>query len=465
MEALTLNQIALAVHGRLKGAGIDGESTVTELCTDSRKIKKGCLFLPLVGETFDGHDYIAASLEMGAAGCITAREVEDPLPGKFYIQVEDTQDALRDLATFYRRMFPIPVVAVTGSVGKTTTKDMVAAVLGEKYRVLKTDGNFNNNIGLPLTVLRLNRSHQVAVLEMGMNHFGEIDYLTRIARPDVAIITNIGDAHIENMGSRENTLKAKSEIFNGMTSLGKVVLNGDDPLLRTLEGKLEQEITWCGGGENCPWRITDLQEHWQDHMECVLHTPTTSWDQTIPGLGSHMIYPATMAAAVGRMFGVTDEQIRRGILEFEPTKMRMAILHRGNNITILNDTYNANPQSMRAAVDILAKQACDYRIAVLGDMLELGDLGPGLHEGVGRFLGQVGIDCLVTVGKLGECIADGAESAGCKEIYRCANQAEAQIALAAVLRPGSTILVKASRGMKFEHLVEYLAEVTPECEE
>ena len=165
------------------------------------------------------------------------------------------------------------------------------------------------------------------------------------------------------------------------------------------------------------------------------------------------------------MFGVTDEQIRRGILEFEPTKMRMAILHRGNDITILNDTYNANPQSMRAAVDILSKQDCAYRIAVLGDMLELGELGPSLHEGVGRFLGQVGIDCLVTVGKLGECIADGAESAGCKEIYRCANQAEAQIALSAVLRPGSTILVKASRGMKFEHLVEYLAEVTPECEE
>ena len=465
MEALTLNQIAQAVGGRLLGDGIDGAATVTEVCTDSRRIKKGCLFLPLVGERFDGHDFVPSALEAGAAGCITARPVEEKAPGKFYIQVGDTQDALRDLASYYRGLFSIPVVAVTGSVGKTTTKDMVSAVLGEKYQVLKTDGNHNNNIGLPMTVLRLMRSHQIAVLEMGMNHPGEIDYLTRIARPDVALITNIGDSHIENLGSRENILKAKCEIFHGMTAQGKAVLNGDDPLLRTLEGRLEQPITWCGTGEGCDWRMTDLEEHWQDHMECQLHSPTTAWHQEIPGLGAHMVYPAAMAAAVGRMFGVSDEQIHRGILEFEPTKMRMAIVHRGDHITILNDTYNANPQSMRAAVDILAKQPSAYRIAVLGDMLELGELGPGLHEGVGKFLGASGIDCLVTVGKLGGYIADGAESAGCREIYRCANQAEAQIALAKVLRPGSTVLVKASRGMKFEHLVEYLVEQTPECEE
>lgn len=465
MEALTLNQIAQAVGGRLLGSGIDGAASVTEVCTDSRRIKKGCLFLPLVGERFDAHDFIFSALKAGAAGCLTARDEAELLPGKFYIRVEDTQDALRDLAVYYRGLFDIPVVAVTGSVGKTTTKDMVSAVLGEKYQVLKTDGNHNNNIGLPLTVLRLKRSHQIAVLEMGMNHFGEIDYLTRIARPDVAIITNIGDSHIENLGSRENILKAKCEIFHGMDGKGRAVLNGDDPLLRTLAGKLDQEITWCGGGEGCDWWVTDLEEHWQDHMECQLHSPTTQWHQEIPSLGAHMIYPASMAAAVGRMFGVSDGQIHRGILEFEPTKMRMAILHRGDDITILNDTYNANPQSMRAAVDILSKQPSRYRIAVLGDMLELGNLGPGLHEGVGRFLGASGIDCLVTVGKLGACIADGAESAGCRTIRRCANQAEAQIALSELLRSGSTVLVKASRGMKFEHLVEYLVEQTPECEE
>ena len=462
MEQITLAQIADAVHGALMG-DVDAQAFVTSVTTDSRKVSPSSLFIPLVGEKFDGHDYILSALNGGALCALSARDVAELPAGKACIRVEDTQTALGELAAWYRSRFDIPVIAVTGSVGKTTTKDMIAAVLGEKYHVLKTDGNFNNNIGLPLTIFRLERTHEIAVLEMGMNHLGEIDYLTRIARPDVAVITNVGDAHIENMGCRENTLKAKAEIFHGMGGKGVAVLNGDDELLVTLEGKLDQRIVWCGGGENCTWRMTDLAEHWSDHMECTMHTPDAQWHQEIPGLGAHMIYPASMAAAVGNLYGVSDEQIRRGILLFEPTKMRMAILHRGEGITILNDTYNANPQSMRAAVDILSKQDCAYRIAVLGDMLELGDLGPALHQGVGRFLSHAGIHCLVTVGKLGEYIADGAEGGGV-EIHRCTNQAQAQAALSAVLRPGSTILVKASRGMQFEHLVDYLVEITSECE-
>lgn len=462
MEALTLSQVALATHGRILAGS--PELVVTAVGTDSRKVEENSLFVPLSGENFDGHHYIASALENGAAACLTAVEPEELAEGKGYVLVEDTMQALGDLAAYYRNLFDITVIGVTGSVGKTTTKDMIAAVLGEKYQVLKTDGNYNNNIGLPKTIFRLNRNHQFAVLEMGMNHLGEIDYLTRIARPDVAVITNIGDAHIENLGSRENTLKAKSEIFHGMTAAGHAVLNGDDALLRTLDGKLEQDITWCGNDERCDWHVTELKELWQDHMDCVLHSPTTRWEQTIPSLGAHMIYPATMAAAIGRMYGLTDQQIERGILEFEPTKMRMTILHRADDITILNDTYNANPQSMRAAVDILSKQGTKYRVAVLGDMLELGELGPALHESVGQFLGRSGIDCVVTVGKLGEYIAQGAEETGVPESHRCANQAEAQIVLAGLIRPSTTFLVKASRGMKFEHLVEFLVESTGECE-
>lgn len=462
MESLTLAQVAQAVHGRiLSGAP---EIVVTAVDTDSRKMEKNSLFVPLVGENFDGHHYIVAALEQGAAACLTSVAPETMIEGKGYVLVQDTMRALGDLAAYYRNQFDIPVIAITGSVGKTTTKDMIAAVLGEKYQVLKTNGNYNNNIGVPKTIFRLNRSHQVAVLEMGMNHLGEIDYLTRIARPDVAVITNIGDAHIENLGSRENTLQAKSEIFHGMADAGKAVLNGDDALLRTLDGKIKQDIIWCGNDASCDWHVTDLKELWQDHLECVLHSPTTAWEQAIPSLGAHMVYPATMAAAIGRMYGLTDQQIQRGILEFEPTKMRMTILHRGNDITILNDTYNANPQSMRAAVDILSKQAAQHRVAVLGDMLELGELGPALHESVGQFLGRSGIDCVVTVGKLAEYIAQGAEETGVQESHCCANQAEAQIVLSKLLRPGTTFLVKASRGMKFEHLVEFLVESTGERE-
>ena len=462
MEALTLAQVAHAVRGRILSGAPD--MIVTAVGTDSRKVDKDSLFVPLAGENFDGHQYIASALEQGAAACLTAKEPEKLVAGKGYVLVEDTMLALGDLAAYYRSLFDIPVIAVTGSVGKTTTKDMIAAVLGEKYLVLKTDGNYNNNIGLPKTIFRLNRKHQIAVLEMGMNHMGEIDYLTRIARPDVAVITNIGDAHIENLGSRENTLKAKSEVFNGMTAAGKAVLNGDDVLLRTLEGKIDQQIIWCGNDPTCDWHVTELKELWQDHLECQLHSPTTQWEQAVPSLGAHMVYPATMAAAIGRMYGLTDQQIQRGILEFEPTKMRMAILHRADDITILNDTYNANPQSMRAAVDILSKQAAEHRVAVLGDMLELGELGPALHESVGQFLGRSGIDYVVTVGKLAEYIAQGAEETGVPESHCCANQAEAQIVLSKLIQPSTTFLVKASRGMKFEHLVEFLVESTGECE-
>ena len=242
------------------------------------------------------------------------------------------------------------------------------------------------------------------------------------------------------------------------------MLNGDDALLRTLDGQIAQSITWCGGGETCAWRVTDLEEHWQDHMECQLHSPTSAWHQEIPSLGAHMIYPVTMAAAVGRMYGLTDEQIRRGILEFEPTKMRMAILHRGDDITILNDTYNANPSPCgrrwiscpsRPAPTVLPCWAICWNWATSAPRFTR----------AWASLGRIGIDCLITVGKLGESIADGAESAGCPTIRRCANQAAAQVALAEEVRPGATILVKASRGMKFEHLVDYLVESTPECEE
>lgn len=459
MEALTVSEILEATGGKLL-AHIDEFAAITEVDTDSRTMHENSLFVPLVGENFDGHRYLEQALDKGALGCLTQNEVSDCRPDRFYIQVEDTMTALGNLARFYRNKFDIKVVGVTGSVGKTTTKDMVASVLSRKYSVLKTQGNFNNNIGVPKTLFQLEKGHEIAVVEMGMNHAGEIDYLTRIAQPDVAIITNIGDAHIENLGSRENTLQAKAEIFHGLKQGGIAVLNGDDPLLCKLDGRLIHPIVWCGEGENSAFRCKDIRETTGDCMALEAETPLGELKAKIHCLGRHLYHAALTAAAVGHHFGMTLEEIITGIEDFAPTKMRMDVIRCKNGITILNDTYNANPQSMRAAVDVLAKYSGSNRVAVLGDMFELGELGPVLHESVGNFVGHSGIDCLITVGELGGLIAQGARTMGMSEVYDRPDKEEAKVVLNQVLQPGTVFLCKASRGMRFEEIVDYLKRLT-----
>ena len=463
MEPITVQEILTAVDGRLLGELGDPSITVTRVDTDSRNIHPGSLFIPLAGERFDGHAFIQAALEGGAAGCLTARERPSYLPGKFYIKVGNTQRALRDLARWYKSRFSIPFVGITGSVGKTTTKDMVAAVLGEHYKVLKTEGNFNNEVGLPLTLLRLDHTHEICVLEMGMNHFGEIDYLSAIVEPDVVMITNIGDSHIEHLGSRENIFKAKCEIFNHMRKDGLAILNGDDLLLTTLRAHPPCRTVWCGRGVGFEYRAVGVSGDGESLIRCKVITPHMNCDVEIPALGSHMIYPALMAAAAGEAFGLTQEEIVRGILHFAPTKMRMNILRRGDGITILNDAYNANPQSMRAAVEVLATGKEGAKIAVLGDMFELGPLAPALHAGIGEFVAKSGIDCLVCAGELAKHIADAAEAEGMTEVYWRPNKKEALTVLEQVVKPNCTVLVKASRGMAFEEIVDYLKSITKDA--
>ncbi len=460
MEPVTINEIVEAVHGKLLSAGVDGGAVITGVDTDSRAIQEGSLFIPLVGERFDGHAYINTALDSGAAGCLTARDREGYQDGKFYIKVANTQKALWDLARFYRRRFSIPFIAVTGSVGKTTTKDMLAAVLGMKYKVLKTDGNFNNTIGLPLTVLRLNNTHEICVLEMGMNQPGEIEALSSIAEPDVAVITNIGDAHIENLGSRENILKAKCEVFNHMGPDGFAVLNGDDSLLTTLRGTLPCKTVFCGMGDGTDYQAPEVQSDQKNRILCKVKTPREEYDLEIPAMGSHMIYPALMAAAVGDHFGLTKDEIAQGVLRFAPTKMRMNILERKNGVTILNDTYNANPQSMRAAIEVLDTYKNERKIAVLGDMFELGSLAPMLHAGIGDCLNRSGIDCLVAVGELAKYIYDAASCV--PERHHCSTKEEAKTVLETLVHESETVLVKASRGMGMEEIVDYLLSVTEE---
>lgn len=457
MDQITLRDLLTAVGGTLLTSN-SLDTPIAAVDTDSRKIRSGSLFIPLEGEKFDGHAFLRSALtEGGAVGCLTARTPKEYIPGRFYVKVSSTLRALGDLSRWYRGRFDIPFIAVTGSVGKTTTKDMVAAVLGEKFNVLKTDGNFNNNIGLPLTLLRLDHTHEICVLEMGMNHAGEIAYLSGIAEPDIALITNIGDSHIENLGSRENIFKAKCEIFSHMRPNGLAILNGDDAWLLRLQGTLPFETRFVGVGEGLDYRASNVCGSGDAHMSCILSTPRTTFRADIPALGAHMVYPSLMASAVGERFGMTADEIVRGIGNFLPTKMRMNVQRLAGDVVVLNDAYNANPQSMRAAAAVLGCAEGRRKVAVVGDMLELGDENGMFHRAVGRDFAEQGIDRLIAVGRLAKFIAEGAVSAGMEGVSWYADVSQALPVVRRERQPGSTILVKASRAMRFERFVEELS--------
>ena len=464
MEPVTLSALTKAVGGTLLGSALP-ETIVTRVCYDTRELSPGDLFLPLVGEHTDGHNFLDQALENGAAGAFTARKPSPLLPGKGYILVEDTAAVPAALAAWYRGQFDIPFVSVTGSVGKTTTKDMVAAVLSEKFSVHKTPANHNNTLGVPMALLDLKWEDQVSVIEMGMNHAGEIDAISALVRPQMALITNIGDAHIENLGSREGILAAKSEVFAHMAPDGVAILNGDDELLMTLKGKIKQPIVTCGASPYNDYYVTDLDRDLAtDDLHCVLHTPKATVELTIPAVGDYMIYPVLMAAAVGEQLGMTGEEIARGVLRYAPTKMRMNVIDRGAQVRILDDSYNANPQSMRAGLQTLASTQRDFKIAILGDMLELGPLGPGMHAMVGQLIAEDHIDCLVAIGELARHTAKAAEDAQVPQVYWFGTKEEALPTIAKLVEPGSAILVKASRRMAFEEIVQYLVSITPEKE-
>ena len=451
---MTIQEIAAAVEGVWWNPR-EEMPAVTAVCTDSRKITPGCLFLPWVGEKFDGHDFIDAALDAGAAGCLCAKLPQDIRPDKFYIKVADTRLALRALASAYRDKFDIPVVQITGSVGKTTTKEMIASVLGAGFRVLKTEGNFNNDIGTPLTLLNLTDEHEAAVIETGMNHFGEIEYLGAMVRPDVAVISNIGDAHIEFLGSREGILKAKCEIFAHLKEGGVAVLNGDDSLLDTVE--VPFKTVRCGQGEDSQVRVTEITDLGVDGITCTVVTEKDTYALTIPAPGEHMVYSASIAVAVGEVLGLGHDEIVRGVAAYEPTGSRMRVVRLPEGRIILDDCYNANPQSVTAALEVLAKTACDRQVAVLGDMGELGELTSQAHYNMGALAAMLGIDHVVAIGEKAARIADGTALGG-GEVLHFAAKEEAMDTLAELLEPNTVMLVKASHSMQFGTLVRWLQE-------
>ena len=446
MTPCTAREICAAVGGTLLQ---DSGAPVTGVTTDSRAVQPGQLFIPLVGERFDGHAYIGKALDGGAAGCLTAREPEALLPGKLYIQVADTRMALKALASWYRDKFDLPVVQVTGSAGKTTTKEMIASVLSQRYNTLRTEGNFNNDIGAPLTLLRLMPEHQAAVIETGMNHFGEIRYLGEMVRPDIAVITNVGDAHIENLGNtRQGILRAKCEIFENLTPEGIAVLNGDDELLNTVT--LPQTILRCGVGDGCGVRVTDIDDRGLEGVACTVTIEGEYYRLTTSAPGRYMIYPMAMAAAIGRRLGLTGEEIAAGVAAYTTVGSRMHLIRLPGERLVIDDCYNANPQSMAEGLRMLAASPARHRVAVLGDMGELGQLTAQAHRDMGALTRRLGLTA-VAVGEKMHALTETDPQA-----QWFATVEEAMPAIRQLFTPGTAVLVKASHAMHFERIVKEL---------
>ena len=455
MTPVTAAQLCDAVHGTLYG---QENITITAVSTDSRTIGPGAWFVPLAGERFDGHDYIDRALDSGGAGCFCARLPKNLRPDKTYILVQDTKTALRDLAGWYRGQFDLPVVQITGSMGKTTLKELLAGVLSQRYETLKTPGNLNGDIGAPLTLLRLEPRHQALVIETGMDEFGQIRWLGEVIRPDVAIITIVDDVHLSHFGSREDILKAKAEIFENLRPGGLAVLNGDDALLSTLHP--DCETVRCGASDSCDVRVEDLDVQGLDAIRCTVVTAKDRYPLTIPSPAAHMAELSALAVAAAERLGLSREEIIRGIAAYTPADNRLRVERLPGGRLMINDSYNANPRSVQADLKILSRHDGGKRIAMLGDMTELGSAEASGHRAVGQCVGRLGIDVLLAVGQRSrEWMVPAAREAGCPEVRWYENREAAKEDLLALYAPGDALLLKASHFFgRFDLMADFLRE-------
>ena len=456
---LTLNEITSSCSGRLINEEYEG--AIKGISIDSRTIAEGEFFVPIKGEKYDGHDYIVNAYENGAVGTLTHNPEYLDKSYRNVIMVEDTLKAFNDIAFYYRRKFNIPFVAITGSTGKTTTKDMVANVLSQKYNVLKNTGSYNNNIGLPLTIFRLKDEHEIAVVEVGMNNLREIAYLSKIVEPHIGVITNIGLSHIERLGSVENIIKAKSELLEGLDKEGVVFINEDDSnLLKIKENypRIKFKTFGINHGNIRANKINTIS-HNRVAFEVEYNNITNDFHLNIPGL--HNVYNALAAISLGLEFNLTTDEIKTGLSKFTTSEMRLEIIDGINGITIINDSYNACPDSMRAAIDVLHEFKIRKKgrtIAVLGDMLEMGKWGIPSHRELGKYLGDKKIDGLITVGNKAKHIAISGKESGIDEkmIFIFNSNKEAINKLKDICNENDIILIKGSRGMKMEEIAHSL---------
>ena len=443
MKGMTIRRAAEICAGRLTRED-QAERELRHVVIDSRAVEPGDLFVAYRGERTDGHDYMDSAFRHGAACCL-AQRLPEGVDGPC-ILVENVQQALEAIATAYRTELTMPIIGITGSVGKTSAKEMIASVLSRRFRVLKTEGNLNNQIGVPMTLSRIGSEHQAAVVEMGISGFGEMRELARMARPDLAVFTVIGHAHLEFLHDLEGVLRAKTEMLEFMPEDAPVIVNGDDPLLMALDCR--QNKISVGLGEGCLIRAEELRIDEEGRTACSIVYQQRRVPARISAFGRHMVYAALEGAAVGFLMGLSDEEIAAGISDFAPVGRRSAVTRAGG-LTLIDDCYNANPDSVKSGVDSVAALPGRH-LCILGDMLELGEEGPALHRESGRYAREHGMDAVWTCGELGAEIA-----AGAGEVGRHFESADALIAaLPELLAQGGTLLVKASRGMRFERISE-----------
>ncbi len=459
MKDITVKDILECTDGKL----ITGNENIVckEFSKDTRTIKEGDIYIGIKGENFDGNVFWKKALDNGAMGVIVQgikfdKQDIETYQDKVIIQVEDTLQALYKLASYKREIYNVPVVAITGSVGKTSTKDLVANVVAQKYKICKTIGNNNNNIGMPFTILNAPNDIEVFVLEMGMNHFGEIHLLSEIAKPNICIITNIGTSHIGNLGSRENILKAKLEILDGAKN-PYMVINNDNDLLHKWyeENKDKIKIKTYGINEKSDIQAKEIQLH-EDGSEYQIHLNNKEEKIKVPVGGEHFVLNSLCAIAVGKLLNIENEDIKRGIETFSLTKNRMEVIELKNGIKIINDAYNSSVESVKASLSYMNHMKADRRIAVLGDILETGEFALALHKEIGKIVCENKVDVLICSGENAKYIAESAKENGFDErnIYYFENKEDIVELLKRMIQAKDVILFKASNGMRFFDIAE-----------
>lgn len=453
MDKISVKSIADFIGGRLVGDDV----CIEKITTDSREASSGTAFIGIKGERVDGNDYATDFLKNGGSCAVVEKNIDIP-HGKTAIIVDDTKKAIRDIAEFYRMSLEIDVVAVTGSVGKTSTKEMLNSVIEQQFKVFSTKGNFNNEIGVPLTVFQLDSFYEKAVVEMGMSNLGEISRLTKIAKPQVAVITNVGTAHIGNLGSQENILRAKLEILEGLAYDGLVILNGDDKLLWDAKKNISHRALYYGiENEKADYVAYDVNAD-ENGSSFKMNINGEAFEFSVPVVGIHHVYNAMAAIICGLHFDMEVSSIAQGVAKYSTTGMRQNEIKIGN-VTIIEDCYNASLDSMKSSINVLEALKKNGRsIAVLADMLEQGDMSESLHRQVGDYAAQKNVDVVVCVGNDAKYIADQSRNKGVANVFVFDDNCSASAFLRDFIIDGDVLLIKGSRGMRLEEISAALQE-------